>query len=615
MTGGRCPAGGTAGGEALDRGRSVTETVAVLARLVGPSSVVDVGSHDAAWLGAFRSLGVDDVLLVRPPLHPGLPAADAPSLAHDLRLPLHLERRFDLAVAIGTGEYLQAESAEVLVRSLCDAADVVAFSSVLPGLAPPGTVNSRWPSWWDSLFAECGLVPHDAARPMLWDDGCVDLTVRQGLVLYAPDGRLATSPLHAGAQRSVVHPEAYTAALAQLDGRRRAEMALASERALAIEGEWLRLAEENHRLTEELEAERAQEPDEHELEAVRATAVHELEAVRAMAEHERAAGVLARAGQASAERALAQGPSPEQLLAAVRSGPVAAMLRSLTTAVPVRRRLRRLVGPSAPLWEEAWYVSQSPDVLGAALSPLWHYRRHGARLRRSPHPWFDPNWYIAHNPAIIAEGHDPVEHYLRTGWRQGCDPHPLFATTWYGEKHASAGYWRRSPLEHWLERGRQEGLSPHPLLDARWYLAANADVRQTGHHAVEHFLRAGWHEGCDPHPLFDVRWYLDRNPDVAREGVNPLVHYLWFGWREGRDPHPLFATGAYLDASPDVRRSGAEPLAHYVTAGAFEGRSTGPFDTAWYVARHPEAADGGRNPLVFFLEIGRERGDDPSPPV
>lgn len=594
------------GGPPVDVPASVLESVRVLLTLTGATSVVDLGSEDPTWAPAFAAAGVTDVLLVRPPLHPALAAAGAPTLGHDLRLPLQLNRRFDLAVAVGAGEHLPPDTADVLARTLCDAAGVVAFAAAMPGVAPPGAANVRWPAWWDSVFEAHGYVAHDVARPLLWERESIGLDIRQGLVLYAPEGRFTPVGLPPRAQRSAVHPETYHVALTRAEARRRSETAMAAAQSLAIEGELVRLADVGRRLDQELEAERSK-PLVSEERPSRAELSEALAAIEVL----RSDNVLLSAAVAATERELAGRPRVTDLAAAIRQGPVSALVRALTRAVPLRHGLRHLIGPTAPLWDEDWYLARSPDVLAARVSPLWHYRRFGAALLRSPHPWFDPEWYVARNPAVLAQGHDPVEHYLRVGWREGRDPHPLFSTSWYGDEHASRDRWRRSPLEHYLERGRESGLSPHPLFDSAWYLDVNPDVRAAGEDAPDHFSRRGWREGRDPHPLFDVRWYLENNPDVAHAGVNPLVHYLWSGWREDRDPHPMFDVSSYLEANRGVRESGTEPLTHYLTSGAAEGLATGPFDTAWYVARHPEAAEGSRNPLVFFVRTGCPRGDSP----
>ena len=50
------------------------------------------------------------------------------------------------------------------------------------------------------------------------------------------------------------------------------------------------------------------------------------------------------------------------------------------------------------MFDERWYVTRYPDVTESALSPLWHYRRHGPAMRRSPVPFFDPEWYLGAIP-------------------------------------------------------------------------------------------------------------------------------------------------------------------------------------------------------------------------
>jgi hypothetical protein len=580
--------------------RGLSPVVDVLASLVRPASVVDVGSAHSGWSGEFGARGVDDVLVVRPPRHPALAGTDRPTLAHDLRRPLVLDRRFDLVVAVGTGERLPPGAAVVLARTLVDAAPAVAFASVMPGLAAPGTANARWPSWWDSVFAELGYVPHDIVRPLLWEDGEVELWIRQSVVVYAAPGRFPEVTLSAPGQRSVVHPEAYHRALGDAEARRSAESAVATERAFELDAACRRLEQEKALVERDLRELRERPSVDPPLRVENARLTRE--------------NALLGAAWAAAERDAANGPTPEQLVALTRRPMAWSAAQSVARRLPGRRRLRRIVGPAALLWDEAFYVSTTPTALDAPLGPLWHYRRHGAARLRAPHPWFDPEWYAAGNRDVVARGHDPVEHYLRVGWREGRDPHPLFATTWYGREHAAADGWRRSPLEHYLERGRRAALPPHPLFDTAWYLQANPDVVAEGADAVEHFCRRGWREGRSPHPLFDPGWYLEQNPDVARAGVNPLVHYLWFGWREGRDPHPLFDTASYVEVNADVGTSGLDPLSHYLTVGAESGLSTGRFDTGWYVEKHPDSVEHGRNPLVFFVGTGSARGDAPGPP-
>jgi len=566
---------------------------------VAPASVLDVGS-DGAWSAAFRARGVADVELT----------------AHDLRTPLVFDRRFDLAVCTGVLDHLPSDVVPGLVASLVRAAEVVAFAAALPGVSPSDVSPARWPAWWDSLFEQQGYEPHDVIRWDLWDDERIDLLVRSGLVLYAAPGRFAVAPPAPTIARNVVHPEAHHRALYLAERQLDAEVSSASIRLAELDAA-VTAAETNARLAAgDLDVALARLAELEQLDAVNELPAVEAQLLRAErdAAKSRSDATLLWSALANVQRELARVSTyGEPSVSAVRAPLKWRVARFVTTALPLRRGLRRILGPPAQMFDERWYVTRYPDVTESALSPLWHYRRHGSAMRRSPVPFFDPEWYLERYPEVAATGVDPLEHYLRTGWREGRDPHPLFSSTWYlrrNELDRSA----RSPLEHFLRQGHDAGLSPHPLIDCEWYLRENEDVARSGASAVDHFLSHGWWEGRSPSPLFDVRWYLDAYIDVALTGENPLVHYLRQGWRDGRDPNPLFDVSWYLDSYPDVAEADVEPLGHYLAFGAAEGRQASSlFDTAWYVAAHPEAARDDRNPLAYFLEVGAARGHVPSP--
>lgn len=67
--------------------------------------------------------------------------------------------------------------------------------------------------------------------------------------------------------------------------------------------------------------------------------------------------------------------------------------------------------------------------------------------------------------------------------------------------------------------------------------------------------------------FFDGNWYLTKYRDVALLAMDPAEHYAKFGWRLLRDPGPKFNTRRYLNQSPDVANSGRNPLLHYMEHG------------------------------------------------
>jgi SAM-dependent methyltransferase len=167
--------------------RSARAVVPAVLGLLPATSVVDFGCGTAAWLKAFLENDVESVL--------GLDGdyVDQDKLlidrelfrAVDLRRPIRLERRFDLALCLEVAEHLPMTSARSLVESLAAAAPVVLFSAALPGQAGTSHINEQWPLYWESVFAERGMRKYDVLRPMIWSDSSVEWWYRQNIYIYA----------------------------------------------------------------------------------------------------------------------------------------------------------------------------------------------------------------------------------------------------------------------------------------------------------------------------------------------------------------------------------------------------------------------------------------------
>jgi SAM-dependent methyltransferase len=171
----------------LTSARAVMPTVLDLIR---PRSIVDFGCGRGTWLKACWEAGVETVL--------GLDGdyVDRETLlieredfqAVDLELPIHLDRRFDLAMCLEVGEHLPSRSARALVDSLAAAAPVVLFSAALPGQGGTHHVNEQWPLYWERLFAAKGMRKCDVLRPLIWRERSISDCYRQNLYLFAADG-------------------------------------------------------------------------------------------------------------------------------------------------------------------------------------------------------------------------------------------------------------------------------------------------------------------------------------------------------------------------------------------------------------------------------------------
>ena len=76
----------------------------------------------------------------------------------------------------------------------------------------------------------------------------------------------------------------------------------------------------------------------------------------------------------------------------------------------------------------------------------------------------------------------------------------------------------------------------------------------------------------------------------------------------------VFDADYYLARYPDIALAGVDPLDHYMRRGWMEGRDPSPlFWTEWYLARYRDVATSGRDPLQHYLEIGWRVAHDPSP--
>ncbi|HEY9783918.1 MAG TPA: methyltransferase domain-containing protein [Candidatus Obscuribacterales bacterium] len=193
---------------------SARHIVPMLLHLFKPSSVVDVGCGEGAWLSVYRELGVDDVFGFDGPwvnkerlLIPGEKFAV-------LDLPCQsIPRRFDLAMCLEVAEHLPEKDAENLVDFLCRLSDNIVFSAAIPGQDGVGHVNEQWPEYWDAFFRKRGFVAKDCLRWQIWNNPKIDWWYRQNLLVYTKSTNGAESQEQL---LTAIHPERWKAAIARL---------------------------------------------------------------------------------------------------------------------------------------------------------------------------------------------------------------------------------------------------------------------------------------------------------------------------------------------------------------------------------------------------------------
>jgi GT2 family glycosyltransferase len=107
-------------------------------------------------------------------------------------------------------------------------------------------------------------------------------------------------------------------------------------------------------------------------------------------------------------------------------------------------------------FDDAWYLSQYPDVVTSGQSPQEHYCEHGKKDGRDSH--FDAEWYLSQYPDIAAANIDPLTHYTTNGKFEG--RYPAFNADWYMEKYSIVLENNMTPKEHYLNIGKPLGYQP-----------------------------------------------------------------------------------------------------------------------------------------------------------
>ena len=165
------------------------ELATLLIHLFHPRSVVDVGCGLGYFVSAFQHQGLDEVLGVDgswAEKDPGFQLKE-PGLFKAARLdhPLHLEKKYDLALCLEVAEHLDPVVAPVLVQSLVDASPLIVFSAAIPGQGGEHHVNEQWIGYWGKFFSAHGYKMHDLLRPIIWNNTKMRWWYRQNMFLFA----------------------------------------------------------------------------------------------------------------------------------------------------------------------------------------------------------------------------------------------------------------------------------------------------------------------------------------------------------------------------------------------------------------------------------------------
>jgi len=177
--------------------KSAKKVLPVVNEAFHPASVLDVGCGVGYWLRVWKEdFNLDDLL--------GLEGAYVTEelfkmdkkylLSADLKLPLDLNRRFDLVTTFEVAEHIPEDCADVFVSNLVKASDIVVFSAAIIGQLGTYHINEQMPEYWAKKFLRHDYVPVDFIRPLIWNDKDIEYWYRQNSLVYIKKSRLADFP-------------------------------------------------------------------------------------------------------------------------------------------------------------------------------------------------------------------------------------------------------------------------------------------------------------------------------------------------------------------------------------------------------------------------------------
>lgn len=175
---------------------SARELVGIVRGLTGCNSVVDVGCGTGEWLSVFQENGVLDILGIDGDYvdRAMLVISQDDFLAHDLKTPLKIDRKFDLAMSVEVAEHLPESSAECFVESLTKLAPVVLFSAAIPHQEGTNHINEQWCDYWVELFAKQKFIVIDCLRSRIWQNENVEWWYKQNLLIFVEESSLSKYP-------------------------------------------------------------------------------------------------------------------------------------------------------------------------------------------------------------------------------------------------------------------------------------------------------------------------------------------------------------------------------------------------------------------------------------
>jgi cyclopropane fatty-acyl-phospholipid synthase-like methyltransferase len=139
--------------------------------LYHPQSVIDLGCATGIYLKPYADKGIEvkGLELSKNALDSSVCVIPDKIEVADLRTPITLDRKYDVAVCLEVLEHIKEKYSDQAVANICNASDVLIVSMAKPG--QPGehhhTLMPR--QWWFDKFQKHSFTPHYDNTAVIYD--------------------------------------------------------------------------------------------------------------------------------------------------------------------------------------------------------------------------------------------------------------------------------------------------------------------------------------------------------------------------------------------------------------------------------------------------------------
>lgn len=119
------------------------------------TSVIDYGCGAGWFLYYFKKTGINDIIGIEP--NKTNSSVSDSSIVEDIKFldlttPIHIDRKFDLAMNIEVVEHIDEKYADLVIENTTRHTDLLIFSAALPGQGGWGHINEQPFEYWEEKF-------------------------------------------------------------------------------------------------------------------------------------------------------------------------------------------------------------------------------------------------------------------------------------------------------------------------------------------------------------------------------------------------------------------------------------------------------------------------------